>query len=82
MLLSQLPLREKSTVSAFDTTNESVIQRMRMLGFCEGIEVEVLHCGFPARNPLAVRVGDHTIALGKDEASLIEVQAARDPQAA
>lgn len=44
------------------------------MGFVEGACVEVLHQGFPGRNPLAVRINQSmTVALRRREASAVLV---------
>lgn len=72
--LSQLAVGQRSVITDFRVTDTLLLQRMKVLGFHVGAQVEVLHYGFPFRNPIAVRVGSHTIALGREEASLIEVE--------
>lgn len=72
--LSELTIGQASTITALRMPDESLEKRMKVLGFNVGNRVEVLHYGFPFRNPVAVRVGTHTIALGREEASMIEVE--------
>lgn len=72
--LSHLPVGCPSVITAIQAQDEGFLHRLNILGFRIGSPVEVLHYGFPFRNPVAVRVGAHTIALGREEASLIEVQ--------
>jgi ferrous iron transport protein A len=43
------------------------------MGLVEGARIEVLHEGFPGRDPIAVRVDDHTVALRRSEANAIIV---------
>ncbi|MEO0034042.1 MAG: hypothetical protein RLZZ501_65 [Pseudomonadota bacterium] len=49
-------------------------RRLIEMGLVEGARVEVLHEGFPRRDPIAVRVGDHTIALRRSEANAVRVR--------
>ena len=49
-------------------------RRLIEMGLVEGARVEVLHEGFPRRDPMAVRVNDHTVALRRTEAAAIIVQ--------
>ena len=49
-------------------------RRLIEMGLVEGARVEVLHEGFPRRDPMAVRVNDHTVALRRAEAAAIIVQ--------
>lgn len=48
-------------------------RRLIEMGLVEGARVEVLHEGFPARDPIAVRVDDHTVALRRSEAAAVRV---------
>ncbi len=50
-------------------------RRLHEMGFDDGVEVEVLHRGPVGGCPLAVRVGNMTVALRRDLAALIEVEA-------
>ncbi len=52
-------------------------RRLHEMGFDDGVEVEVLHRGPVGGCPLAVRVGNMTVALRRDLAALIEVEAFR-----
>ncbi|MGE5475556.1 MAG: FeoA family protein [Bacteroidales bacterium] len=49
-------------------------RRLIEMGFVEGARVEILHEGFPKRDPIAVRVNDHTVALRRAEADAILVK--------
>lgn len=49
-------------------------RRLIEMGFVEGARVEILHEGFPKRDPIAVRVNDHTVALRRIEADAILVK--------
>jgi ferrous iron transport protein A len=49
-------------------------RRLIEMGFIEGARVEILHEGFPKRDPIAVRVNDHTVALRRSEADAILVR--------
>lgn len=49
-------------------------RRLLEMGFVEGAHVEILHEGFPRRDPIAVRVNDHTVALRRSEADAILVK--------
>jgi len=48
-------------------------RRLIEIGFVEGARVEVLHHGFINRDPIAVRVDDHVVALRRREANAIRV---------
>ena len=49
-------------------------RRLIEMGLVEGARIEVLHEGFPRRDPMAVRVNDHTVALRRAEADAVIVQ--------
>ncbi len=49
-------------------------RRLIEMGLVEGAVIEVLHEGFPRRDPMAVRVSDHTVALRRAEANAVIVQ--------
>lgn len=55
---------------------EDEAKRLQALGVDEGAEVTVLHRGvFGGRDPLALRLGNMTIALRRAHATAIEVEA-------
>ncbi|MFO1321743.1 MAG: FeoA family protein [Burkholderiales bacterium] len=49
------------------------IQRLMELGFLPGASVRVVATGFPAGDPIAVRIGRATFALRRFEADLIGI---------
>lgn len=48
-------------------------RRLIEMGLVEGTQVEILHEGFPKRDPIAVRAGTSTVALRRAEADAILV---------
>lgn len=66
--------------SGIDTTlpKGELERRLIEMGFVEGARVEILHEGFPKRDPIAVRVNDHTVALRRTEADAILVKFLHD----
>jgi ferrous iron transport protein A len=48
--------------------------RLIEMGLVEGAFLEILHEGFPGRDPIAVRVNDHTVALRRGEANAVIVR--------
>jgi ferrous iron transport protein A len=64
--------------SAVPAINEH-IHRLRELGFLPGERVRVVARGFPAGDPIAVRIGRATFALRRFEAELIEITAGETP---
>lgn len=53
-------------------------RRLIEMGLVEGAVIEVLHEGFPRRDPMAVRVSDHTVALRRAEANAVIVQVIKE----
>ncbi len=51
----------------------SISGRLRDLGFAEDLSVEVLHQSPVGRDPIAVRVGDMTVALRRGDANAVSV---------
>jgi ferrous iron transport protein A len=49
-------------------------RRLIEMGLVEGAHLEILHEGFPGRDPIAVRVDDHTVALRRAEAEAVLVR--------
>lgn len=47
--------------------------RLLEMGLVEGARVEVIHEGFPGRDPFAVSVDQHTVALRRAEARAVVV---------
>lgn len=77
--LADLHIGQKAHVLHFiESANaqSALTRRLTQLGFIAGIAVEILHESFPKRDPLAVRVGNHRIALRRQEAAIIEVECA------
>src|ERR1700751_2671832 len=54
-------------------SHEELESRLIDLGFVEGARVEILHEGILGRDPIAVRVHNVTIAIGRREAMAIIV---------
>ena len=55
-------------------------RRLIEMGLVEGARLEVLHEGFPRRDPMAVRVNDHTVALRRAEANAVLVHILAETQ--
>ncbi|GEM_PF-378043 len=76
--LDQLPRGVSATVTALAHAEGEAAQalalRLMEIGFLPGERVRVLAQGFPAADPLAVRVGQATFALRRHEAKLVQVQ--------
>lgn len=81
MRLDQLPLRAPARIAAIDwaALKPREGQRLRELGFDEGVAVEALHRGPVGRDPIACRVGRMTVAIRRAHAAAITVAAAPAP---
>lgn len=55
-------------------SNEEMVDRLREIGFAEGLTIELLHESPFGKDPIAVRVGDMTVALRRAQARLIKVK--------
>ncbi|WP_426166724.1 FeoA family protein [Sandarakinorhabdus sp. DWP1-3-1] len=76
-LIERLAPGEVATIVAIDRAglDPETAQRLHELGFDEGVDVELLHRAPFGGDPLAVRVGNMTVALRKSMAQLIEIEA-------
>ena len=76
--LGDLPVGARAFITALCAAEcdeqDDLETRLLDLGFVEGAEVEVLHEGPWARDPIAVRVLDTVIAIRRSDARLIQVQ--------
>ena len=77
MRLDELPLREPARISAIDWSalRPREGQRLRELGFDEGVAIEAIHRGPIGRDPIACRVGRMTVAIRRAHAAAITVEA-------
>jgi len=73
--LDQLELHQPALVTHLsDAPAESAtVRRLYEMGFDEGVEVELLHRGPLGGDPLAVRVGNITLAMRGAQAALVRV---------
>ncbi len=62
------------TSSTTSDDTESMINRLREIGFAEGLEVELIHQSPFGKDPIAIRVDAMTVALRREEANLIKVE--------
>jgi ferrous iron transport protein A len=60
------------------TGEDQIALRMRLLelGFAPGEQIRVVAESFPRRDPMAVRLGNTTFALRRQEASMIQIRRA------
>ena len=73
--IDRLPAGMPAIITGIDraTCGETVWRRLHEMGFDEGVDVEVLHKA-PLGDPIALRVGNMTIAIRRAEAALIAVE--------
>lgn len=76
MRLDQLPLHRPARVLdiAWAEIGERMAQRLRDLGFDEGVRVENTHAAPFGGDPIACRVGRMTVALRRAQAHAISVE--------
>lgn len=77
MRLDELPLRTPAQISAidWDSLRPREGQRLRELGFDDGVAIETIHRGPVGGDPIACRVGRMTIAIRRAHAIAITVEA-------
>ncbi|WP_164157033.1 FeoA family protein [Sandarakinorhabdus rubra] len=75
--IDALAIGEVALIAAIDRAGlaPDTAQRLCELGFDEGVDVEILHRAPFGGDPIAVRVGNMVVALRRDMARLIEVEA-------
>lgn len=76
--IDQLPMGKPAIITAIDRAacDPATIRRLYEMGFDEGVDVEVLHRGPVGGCPIALRVGNVTIAIRRAQAALILVEPA------
>ncbi|MGL4541288.1 MAG: FeoA family protein [Polymorphobacter sp.] len=65
-----------------DGRDPSSAQRLHEMGFDAGVDIELLHRAPLGGDPLAVRVGNMTVALRQALAALVEIAPLPDTRAA
>ncbi len=70
-------LLEATGIDAGRSASESLIARLRDLGFVAGAHCEVIARMWPGGDPMAVRIGGSTFALRRAEAAAVQVRLAR-----
>ncbi len=69
-------LRESASLDMGRESDESLIARLRDLGFVPGARCEVVARMWMGGDPIAVRIGGSTFALRRAEAAAVQVQMA------
>lgn len=77
MHIADLAEGEQARVLAIAAASPELEAKLREIGFCEGDEVQLLTRGPLGGQPLAVRLNRRIIAMRKNEASAVLVDAAR-----
>lgn len=84
--IDQLPAGVPAIITEIDrgACGEGVWRRLHEMGFDEGVDVEVMHRAPLGGDPIALRVGNMTIAIRRAEAALVgvEIGTANDAQSA
>lgn len=75
MELLNLEKGKCAIVSGINAQDETIIAKLREIGFAEGDEVEIMHYGPIAKTPICIRLNRTLIALRPEEARAIEVDA-------
>ena len=74
--LDRLAKGRVGRVSGFGPGDETLVAKLREIGFAEGDEVELLAKGWLGGAPLSIRLNRTMIALRKGEAALVLVELA------
>jgi len=69
-------LIETAAIDAGRNASESLVARLRDLGFVNGAHCEVIARMWPGGDPMAVRIGGSTFALRRAEAAAVQVRLA------
>jgi ferrous iron transport protein A len=70
-------LIETAAIDTGRSASESLVARLRDLGFVSGAHCEVIARMWPGGDPMAVRIGGSTFALRRAEAAAVQVRLAR-----
>jgi len=78
--LSDMAKGEEAVITGFDAARcndaefaRDLEDRLLEIGFEEGLKVKILHEGPISRDPVAVRIGQMTVALRRMEAAAVRV---------
>lgn len=72
--LHQLARGVTARVLGFNEDADSLVAKLREIGFAEGDEVELMGRGWLGGAPLSIRLNRTLIALRKKEAALVQVE--------
>lgn len=83
--LSELRKGDEATITGFEAGRcldlefaKDLEDRLLEIGFEEGLNVKILHEGPISRDPIAVRIGQMTVALRRMEADAVKINAIRN----
>lgn len=72
-------LIESAGIDSGRDSSQSLVVRLRDLGFVPGARCEIVARMWPGGDPIAVRIGGSTFALRRAEAEAVRVQLAQEP---
>lgn len=72
-LARQVPARVVDLLASDEPASQDALLRLMEIGFLPGEPVRIIATGFPQGDPLAVRIGQATFALRRQEAALVRV---------
>lgn len=77
--VDELQSGRRAVIAGIDRDGDPrTVRRLYELGFDEGVDVQVLHRGPVGGCPIALRVGNMTIALRRAQARMISVEPLRE----
>ncbi|MGV6801720.1 MAG: FeoA family protein [bacterium] len=80
MNLLDLDKGQTAIISDILSDNLQLETKLREIGIAENDEIEILHFGPIAKNPICVRLNQTMLALREDEATAIQIKNACEPQ--
>lgn len=73
--VDQMIAGRRALIAGIDRDGDPrTVRRLYELGFDEGVDIEVLHRGPVGGCPIALRVGNMTVALRRAQAAMISVE--------
>ena len=73
--VDELKSGRRAVIAGIDRDGDPrTVRRLYELGFDEGVDVQVLHRGPVGGCPIALRVGNMTVALRRAQARMISVE--------
>ncbi|WP_409434001.1 FeoA family protein [Litorimonas sp. RW-G-Af-16] len=73
--LGTLPKNLTAKIIGFRDSDPELVTRLREIGFAEDDNVTAMHFGLFGRNPMSVRLNGAIIALRREDATAILVEA-------